>query len=1198
MADLQAAVDFTVELGSFYNIDLFQRGYYQIRVGLKSFSNRTPYKVDVSLKKHKDCDLIHPASLINGIAVSKTFQIMYKSEDVLLNDLIYFKVQMLVDSNRLEECVEKSGLQLIVELWFSEEDSGTEAHDKFECVCTRAHNLNFRPSKGLHTHVSILFDYFYLSAIGITVHGSLVALHQPIYNPRQPNMSWPLRGNTLSTLESVLFNARVPSAAALNYKHIATSSLQSANYMFRHISQVLLSAYESLQSTTDKLVRVASSSKTPVPQAHKDCSALLADMCKEVERCDSEEEFLQHATSKVAHLCAYNVVLWDKFVELFASNIRAAKHLAREYHVQRIKRYAEGFFTSDYPKSALTDCYEPSTHGHVELANRIRSSVYFQSLPALPLECPELDGDCSTLPIIFEDVFSDSVERAISGTDLSIKSDETSTSSADIASAGSEAADAAAATVGPPPLRAQRNRKVIRSVRPHTLRRPSSYALDNAAAAAAQGKRWESGGSEHYAGKEQPQLIGFKRLSSDFATAALPATVVGLHYPSSGAQYGAVNPYLGEPLSPHRRSLLMPSRSAPASGASGAAVTSAAAATTLFADAGSRSSPLQRRGSSRRLQRTQQQRSNGGSLPDLSPNKLVEECSSDEDALAQPGGGIMKRVGSTGSAVMATGCAVIADGGSDRAATAAGSMGSLAKRSGLTAAQGPRRELLAFDFSVAGSSGDSRTDGVTVAGVAAIGVNSPMAAAASLDGLLPMLPDGVVANGGTVSSDDDTPDGGGRNAAAEAPAAVSCSSVSLIVSETDSSRQRGSGLTTGGTSSGHPPPAAVAVATSSQLQPPILHASASNYELPVAAAAATASTVMAKAGVSAGMTQSRSAPGFVQLEGRQQQQPIAEALVQPVADAMLSFLTAKEELKMQMNYSGHLYSDFASLPSSTPYFWLPGKREREDMHLIIGVHGLDGNNQDLRLVRTYLEVAMPGDRVDFLMSESNKDTFVDFETMTEKLVNEILRHLDMYSTLPARISFVGHSLGNIIIRSALGHPKLEHLLPNLHTYLSLSGPHLGTLYGQSGLVNMGMWVIQKLKKSSSLLQLSLRDKLDLKETFLYKLSQQPALEFFKNILLVSSPQDKYAPYHSTRIELCRAAVRDTSDYGTVYVEMVHNLLEPLVLRPQLTVVRYDVHHALPGGANSVIGRAAHIAVLDSELFLEKFITVSALKYFK
>ena len=44
--------------------------------------------------------------------------------------------------------------------------------------------------------------------------------------------------------------------------------------------------------------------------------------------------------------------------------------------------------------------------------------------------------------------------------------------------------------------------------------------------------------------------------------------------------------------------------------------------------------------------------------------------------------------------------------------------------------------------------------------------------------------------------------------------------------------------------------------------------------------------------------------------------------------------------------------------------------------------------------------------------------------------------------------------------------------------------------------------------------------------------------------------------------------------------------------------RYDIHHALPASTNSLIGRAAHIAVLDSELFIEKFLVIAALKYFK
>ena len=64
-------------------------------------------------------------------------------------------------------------------------------------------------------------------------------------------------------------------------------------------------------------------------------------------------------------------------------------------------------------------------------------------------------------------------------------------------------------------------------------------------------------------------------------------------------------------------------------------------------------------------------------------------------------------------------------------------------------------------------------------------------------------------------------------------------------------------------------------------------------------------------------------------------------------------------------------------------------------------------------------------------------------------------YLVTFPYLTSLDSFVGHSLGNIIIRSCLAQEKMAHLLPKLYTLLSLSGPHLGTLYNTSGLVNMG-----------------------------------------------------------------------------------------------------------------------------------------------
>lgn len=60
-----------------------------------------------------------------------------------------------------------------------------------------------------------------------------------------------------------------------------------------------------------------------------------------------------------------------------------------------------------------------------------------------------------------------------------------------------------------------------------------------------------------------------------------------------------------------------------------------------------------------------------------------------------------------------------------------------------------------------------------------------------------------------------------------------------------------------------------------------------------------------------------------------------------------------------------------------------------------------------------------------------------------------------------------------------------------------------------------------------------------------------------------------------------------------------NILTPILTSTSTKLIRYDVHHAInPHTANSLIGRAAHIAVLDSEIFIEKFLSVSAVRYFQ
>lgn len=103
---------------------------------------------------------------------------------------------------------------------------------------------------------------------------------------------------------------------------------------------------------------------------------------------------------------------------------------------------------------------------------------------------------------------------------------------------------------------------------------------------------------------------------------------------------------------------------------------------------------------------------------------------------------------------------------------------------------------------------------------------------------------------------------------------------------------------------------------------------------------------------------------------------------------LMEFEKCRIEFRKHIKYSGQMYCDFTTFASELPYFHISDEYRAlspNGLHLIVCVHGLDGNSADLRLVRTYLELGLPGANLEFLMSERNQgDTFSDFETMTDR----------------------------------------------------------------------------------------------------------------------------------------------------------------------------------------------------------------------
>ena len=300
---------------------------------------------------------------------------------------------------------------------------------------------------------------------------------------------------------------------------------------------------------------------------------------------------------------------------------------------------------------------------------------------------------------------------------------------------------------------------------------------------------------------------------------------------------------------------------------------------------------------------------------------------------------------------------------------------------------------------------------------------------------------------------------------------------------------------------------------------------------------------------------------------------------------------------------------FTAMKNNHNKWKLRKNHECSGKHIFVLVHGYQGNSWDMRMFRNHLLClcganGQSNNNSDlFLMAQSNESdgqSEHSIEEMGNRLAKEIVefitknckkvKHSSSHDRSNSsnsnnnngfnhrssttsntsstkskssknrckynlcRLNFVCHSLGGVVARAALSNPILEPFVSQCYTFISLAVCHCGYLFGRSRTLQAGFWVMRSLKKSTSLSQLSLTDNENPRKTFMYQLSSKPGLEYFENVLLVSSPEDRYTPYHSTRIEMHRKTVQDTK-WGRIYNEMVRNLLRPL---DNVNLTRFDV----------------------------------------
>lgn len=174
-----------MEMCKFYNVDLFQRGYVQLGLPCKYYyqwNDCRIYQIRCSLrvlsKLNVEIEVTTPdfnsAVILGSCGACRPFQILYRNEEISLRNVVLFRCNMLVDGHNIKESLEHAEFSLVLELWFS--DSSPLS---MTMVSSRVLQLNVSPIEGLHYHLPVLFDYFHLSAISLTIHSFLLVLHQP-----------------------------------------------------------------------------------------------------------------------------------------------------------------------------------------------------------------------------------------------------------------------------------------------------------------------------------------------------------------------------------------------------------------------------------------------------------------------------------------------------------------------------------------------------------------------------------------------------------------------------------------------------------------------------------------------------------------------------------------------------------------------------------------------------------------------------------------------------------------------------------------------------------------------------------------------------------------------------------------------------------------------------------------------------------
>jgi hypothetical protein len=267
-------------------------------------------------------------------------------------------------------------------------------------------------------------------------------------------------------------------------------------------------------------------------------------------------------------------------------------------------------------------------------------------------------------------------------------------------------------------------------------------------------------------------------------------------------------------------------------------------------------------------------------------------------------------------------------------------------------------------------------------------------------------------------------------------------------------------------------------------------------------------------------------------------------------------------------------------------------------HLIIFVHGLLGNEYDLRtyrnqLVQMYQESRMDTSDLVFLFSKCNQgNTLGNLVTLGNNLAREIADFIRWEGLQVKNLSFVSHSLGGIIARLAIRNELLSEWRDRFHTFTCLASPLLSLLLHSHQVLGSALSILKTFYGAACVDQLYLQDHEDKRQCLLYQLSLDKNLGFFQRVNLIGSNQDLYVQFEGAlAIPLLdyKSYTAFDSEKKQIYREMQRNFITNCQSLTRLELYFGKVLDGKVNGwvfSNDPLGREAHISLLTNKAALD------------